>query len=39
LLRTVERPELIRRASAAKSMEKTRATAEVVAACEELAKS
>jgi UDP-N-acetylglucosamine--N-acetylmuramyl-(pentapeptide) pyrophosphoryl-undecaprenol N-acetylglucosamine transferase len=39
LLRTVERAELIRRASAAKSMEKTRATAEVVAACEELAKS
>jgi UDP-N-acetylglucosamine--N-acetylmuramyl-(pentapeptide) pyrophosphoryl-undecaprenol N-acetylglucosamine transferase len=36
LLRTVERPELIRRGAAAKSMEKTRATAEVVAACEEL---
>jgi UDP-N-acetylglucosamine--N-acetylmuramyl-(pentapeptide) pyrophosphoryl-undecaprenol N-acetylglucosamine transferase len=36
LLRTVERPELIRRANAAKTMQKTHATAEVVAACEEL---
>jgi UDP-N-acetylglucosamine--N-acetylmuramyl-(pentapeptide) pyrophosphoryl-undecaprenol N-acetylglucosamine transferase len=36
LLRTIERPELIRRALAAKTMQKTRATAEVVAACEEL---
>jgi UDP-N-acetylglucosamine--N-acetylmuramyl-(pentapeptide) pyrophosphoryl-undecaprenol N-acetylglucosamine transferase len=38
LLRTVERPELIRRALAAKQMQKTHATADVVAACEELAK-
>jgi UDP-N-acetylglucosamine--N-acetylmuramyl-(pentapeptide) pyrophosphoryl-undecaprenol N-acetylglucosamine transferase len=38
LLRTVQRPELIRRALAAKTMQKTNATAEVVAACEELAK-
>jgi UDP-N-acetylglucosamine--N-acetylmuramyl-(pentapeptide) pyrophosphoryl-undecaprenol N-acetylglucosamine transferase len=38
LLATVERPELIRRALAAKSMQKTSATQEVVAACEELVK-
>jgi UDP-N-acetylglucosamine--N-acetylmuramyl-(pentapeptide) pyrophosphoryl-undecaprenol N-acetylglucosamine transferase len=38
LLQTVERPELIRRAVAAKSMQKTSATADVVAACEELAR-
>jgi UDP-N-acetylglucosamine--N-acetylmuramyl-(pentapeptide) pyrophosphoryl-undecaprenol N-acetylglucosamine transferase len=38
LLRTIERPELIRRALAAKTMQKTQATAEVVAACEELAR-
>jgi UDP-N-acetylglucosamine--N-acetylmuramyl-(pentapeptide) pyrophosphoryl-undecaprenol N-acetylglucosamine transferase len=38
LLQTVERPELVRRALAAKSMQKTDATAQVVAACEELAK-
>ncbi|HUR89343.1 MAG TPA: undecaprenyldiphospho-muramoylpentapeptide beta-N-acetylglucosaminyltransferase [Ramlibacter sp.] len=38
LLRTVQRPELIRRAVAAKAMQKTSATAEVVAACEELAR-
>ena len=36
LLRTVQRPELIRRALAAKNMQKTHATADVVAACEEL---
>ena len=38
LLQTIERPELIRRAAAAKAMEKTSATAAVVAACEELAR-
>jgi UDP-N-acetylglucosamine--N-acetylmuramyl-(pentapeptide) pyrophosphoryl-undecaprenol N-acetylglucosamine transferase len=38
LLRTVDRPELIRRAEAAKKMQKTHATEEVVTACEELAK-
>jgi UDP-N-acetylglucosamine--N-acetylmuramyl-(pentapeptide) pyrophosphoryl-undecaprenol N-acetylglucosamine transferase len=38
LIQKTERPELIRRALAAKAMEKTNATAEVVAACEELAK-
>jgi UDP-N-acetylglucosamine--N-acetylmuramyl-(pentapeptide) pyrophosphoryl-undecaprenol N-acetylglucosamine transferase len=38
LLRTVERPELIRRANAAKKMQKTHATDEVVTACEELVK-
>jgi UDP-N-acetylglucosamine--N-acetylmuramyl-(pentapeptide) pyrophosphoryl-undecaprenol N-acetylglucosamine transferase len=38
LLGTVERPELIRRAAAAKTMQKTEATQEVVAACEELVK-
>ncbi|MBA3770921.1 MAG: undecaprenyldiphospho-muramoylpentapeptide beta-N-acetylglucosaminyltransferase [Ramlibacter sp.] len=37
LIRKTERPELIRRAEAAKSMQKTSATAEVVAACEQLA--
>ncbi|HWI78039.1 MAG TPA: undecaprenyldiphospho-muramoylpentapeptide beta-N-acetylglucosaminyltransferase [Ramlibacter sp.] len=37
LLQKVERPELVRRAVAAKRMEKTQATGEVVAACEELA--
>jgi UDP-N-acetylglucosamine--N-acetylmuramyl-(pentapeptide) pyrophosphoryl-undecaprenol N-acetylglucosamine transferase len=37
LLRTVDRPELIRRAEAAKKMQKTHATEEVVTACEELA--
>lgn len=36
LLRTVERPELIRRAVAAKKMQKIHATEEVVNACEEL---
>jgi len=38
LIRKTERPELIRRALAAKAMEKINATAEVVAACEELAR-
>ncbi|MEJ6024179.1 undecaprenyldiphospho-muramoylpentapeptide beta-N-acetylglucosaminyltransferase [Ramlibacter sp. PS4R-6] len=38
LLRTVDRNELIRRAEAAKKMQKIHATEEVVAACEELAK-
>ena len=38
LIRTTERPELIRKALAAKSMQKTTATDEVVKACEELAK-
>jgi UDP-N-acetylglucosamine--N-acetylmuramyl-(pentapeptide) pyrophosphoryl-undecaprenol N-acetylglucosamine transferase len=38
LLRTVDRNELVRRAEAAKKMQKTTATEEVVAACEELAK-
>jgi UDP-N-acetylglucosamine--N-acetylmuramyl-(pentapeptide) pyrophosphoryl-undecaprenol N-acetylglucosamine transferase len=38
LLRTVHRGELIQRALAAKSKQKTQATKEVVAACEELAK-
>jgi UDP-N-acetylglucosamine--N-acetylmuramyl-(pentapeptide) pyrophosphoryl-undecaprenol N-acetylglucosamine transferase len=38
LVRTTGRPELIRRALAARSMSKTSATAEVVKACEELAK-
>jgi UDP-N-acetylglucosamine--N-acetylmuramyl-(pentapeptide) pyrophosphoryl-undecaprenol N-acetylglucosamine transferase len=38
LLQTVQRPELIRRAQAAKAMQKTSATAQVVAACEELVK-
>jgi len=38
LLQVVERGELIQRAIAAKSMQKTRATAEVVAACEALAR-
>jgi UDP-N-acetylglucosamine--N-acetylmuramyl-(pentapeptide) pyrophosphoryl-undecaprenol N-acetylglucosamine transferase len=38
LLRTVERAELIRRAEAARKMQKTQATQEVVNACEELAK-
>jgi UDP-N-acetylglucosamine--N-acetylmuramyl-(pentapeptide) pyrophosphoryl-undecaprenol N-acetylglucosamine transferase len=37
LLQSVERPELIRKALAAKSMQKTHATGDVVAACEELA--
>ena len=37
LLRTVQRTELIRRALAAKTMQKTTATADVVAACEALA--
>ena len=36
LIQKTERPELIRRALAAKAMEKINATAEVVAACEEL---
>jgi UDP-N-acetylglucosamine--N-acetylmuramyl-(pentapeptide) pyrophosphoryl-undecaprenol N-acetylglucosamine transferase len=39
LIQNTSRAELIRRALAAKSMQKTNATAEVVAACEELAKS
>jgi UDP-N-acetylglucosamine--N-acetylmuramyl-(pentapeptide) pyrophosphoryl-undecaprenol N-acetylglucosamine transferase len=38
LLQSVERSELVRKALAAKSMQKTDATGEVVAACEELAK-
>jgi UDP-N-acetylglucosamine--N-acetylmuramyl-(pentapeptide) pyrophosphoryl-undecaprenol N-acetylglucosamine transferase len=38
LLQVVERGELIQRAMAAKSMQKTNATAEVVAACEDLVK-
>jgi len=38
LIRATERPELIRRAIAAKTMQKTHATDEVVAACEELAR-
>jgi UDP-N-acetylglucosamine--N-acetylmuramyl-(pentapeptide) pyrophosphoryl-undecaprenol N-acetylglucosamine transferase len=38
LLQVVERGELIQRAMAAKSMQKTNATAEVVAACEALAR-
>lgn len=38
LIQKTERPELIRRALAAKAKEKTNATAEVVAACEELAR-
>jgi UDP-N-acetylglucosamine--N-acetylmuramyl-(pentapeptide) pyrophosphoryl-undecaprenol N-acetylglucosamine transferase len=37
LIRQVDRPELIRRATAAKTMQKTGATDEVVKACEELA--
>jgi UDP-N-acetylglucosamine--N-acetylmuramyl-(pentapeptide) pyrophosphoryl-undecaprenol N-acetylglucosamine transferase len=37
LLQSVERPELIGKALAAKSMQKTHATGDVVAACEELA--
>jgi len=37
LIRGVDRPELIRRATAAKTMQKTGATDEVVKACEELA--
>jgi UDP-N-acetylglucosamine--N-acetylmuramyl-(pentapeptide) pyrophosphoryl-undecaprenol N-acetylglucosamine transferase len=37
LLQTIERPELIRKALAAKSMQKTDATGQVIAACEELA--
>jgi UDP-N-acetylglucosamine--N-acetylmuramyl-(pentapeptide) pyrophosphoryl-undecaprenol N-acetylglucosamine transferase len=38
LMRKTSRPQLIRLAVAAKSMEKTHATAEIVKACEELAK-
>ncbi|MGZ5786944.1 MAG: glycosyltransferase, partial [Ramlibacter sp.] len=38
LIRRVDRPELIRRATAAKIMQKTGATDEVVKACEELAR-
>ena len=38
LIRDTQRPELIRRALAAKNMQKTSATAEMVKACEELAK-
>jgi UDP-N-acetylglucosamine--N-acetylmuramyl-(pentapeptide) pyrophosphoryl-undecaprenol N-acetylglucosamine transferase len=38
LIQKTERPELIRKALAAKSMQKTHATEEVVKACEELAK-
>jgi UDP-N-acetylglucosamine--N-acetylmuramyl-(pentapeptide) pyrophosphoryl-undecaprenol N-acetylglucosamine transferase len=38
LIRTVDRSELIRRATAAKTMQKTGATDEVVKACEELAR-
>ena len=36
LIQKIERPELIRRALAAKAMQRVNATAEVVAACEEL---
>ncbi|HEY8050061.1 MAG TPA: undecaprenyldiphospho-muramoylpentapeptide beta-N-acetylglucosaminyltransferase [Ramlibacter sp.] len=36
LVSTVERPELVRRANAARTLQKTHATADVVAACEEL---
>jgi UDP-N-acetylglucosamine--N-acetylmuramyl-(pentapeptide) pyrophosphoryl-undecaprenol N-acetylglucosamine transferase len=39
LIQSTGRPELIRRALAAKSLAKTTATADVVKACEELAKS
>jgi UDP-N-acetylglucosamine--N-acetylmuramyl-(pentapeptide) pyrophosphoryl-undecaprenol N-acetylglucosamine transferase len=38
LIRSTQRPELIRRAVAAKRMQKTSATAEMVKACEELAR-
>jgi UDP-N-acetylglucosamine--N-acetylmuramyl-(pentapeptide) pyrophosphoryl-undecaprenol N-acetylglucosamine transferase len=38
LLRTVDRTELVRRATAARKMQKTHATEEVVSACEELVK-
>ena len=38
LIQNTDRAELVRRALAAKNMQKTNATAEVVAACEELAK-
>ena len=38
LIRTTQRPELIQRAVAARSMSKTSATAEMVKACEELAR-
>jgi UDP-N-acetylglucosamine--N-acetylmuramyl-(pentapeptide) pyrophosphoryl-undecaprenol N-acetylglucosamine transferase len=38
MLRTVDRAELVRRASAARQLEKTSATADMVAACEELAR-
>jgi UDP-N-acetylglucosamine--N-acetylmuramyl-(pentapeptide) pyrophosphoryl-undecaprenol N-acetylglucosamine transferase len=38
LLQKTERPALIQRALAAKSMQKTDATAQIVAACEELAR-
>ncbi len=37
VLRNTERPELLRRATEAKKMQKTNATQEVVTACEELA--
>ncbi|MBI2769763.1 MAG: undecaprenyldiphospho-muramoylpentapeptide beta-N-acetylglucosaminyltransferase [Burkholderiales bacterium] len=37
VLQKTERPELVRRALAAKTMQKTEATAQIVAACEELA--
>lgn len=37
LIRSARRPELIRRAQAAKAMQKTHATDDIVAACEELA--
>jgi UDP-N-acetylglucosamine--N-acetylmuramyl-(pentapeptide) pyrophosphoryl-undecaprenol N-acetylglucosamine transferase len=39
LLQTVQRPELVQRAEAALKMKKAAATAEIVHACEELAKS
>jgi UDP-N-acetylglucosamine--N-acetylmuramyl-(pentapeptide) pyrophosphoryl-undecaprenol N-acetylglucosamine transferase len=38
MIRNTQRPELIRRALAARSMGKTSATAEMIKACEELAK-
>jgi UDP-N-acetylglucosamine--N-acetylmuramyl-(pentapeptide) pyrophosphoryl-undecaprenol N-acetylglucosamine transferase len=38
MVKTLDRGELLRRAQAAKKMQKTEATADIVAACEELAK-
>jgi len=39
MVKTLDRGELLRRAQAAKKMQKTEATADIVAACEELAQS